>query len=365
MRVPMADLALQHKSLEPGLSDAVATLVDQSRFIGGPPVVEFEQAFAEWGRATSCVACANGTDAIAIALHGLGIGPGDEVITSAHSWISSAEAASQVGADVRFVDVDEYFHLDVQQVEAAIGPRTAGVVGVHLFGQPFDGPALRDLAQRKGLALVEDSAQAHGATLNGEPVGSFGQAATFSFFPGKNLGAWGDAGAILTQDTDLAATMARYARHGGLSKHEHLFPGINSRLDSIQAAVLLQKLPHVAAWNARRVEIAEQYLTQLKGVQDLVLPAVRPGAQHVWHIFAVRTSRRDELAKHLSRHSIDTGIHYPQALPDTPAYKDDAGTHEFPRARENAGTMLSLPLYPELSQAQRDHVVEQVLAFFK
>lgn len=358
MKVPFGDLVAQHAALQPELDAAVAGVLASSGFIGGPDVAGFEAEFAEWQGAQFAIGCANGTDAIYIVLKSLGIGLGDEVITTAHSWISTAEAITQTGATVRFVDVDRHYHLEPSHVEAAVTHRTRAIIGVHLFGQPFDGPALKSIADRHGLFLIEDSAQAHGAALHGDPVGSWGTAATFSFFPGKNLGAWGDAGAILTNDADLARACKVFARHGGLSKHDHEIPGINSRLDAIHAAVLRVKLRRVKDWNARRSELAEVYFDGLRGLDGIELPAVRPGSGHVWHLFVIQVPRRDALQQSLADAGIATGIHYPRALPFTRAYQPlGYRPAELRNAARNQERILSLPLYPEMTDEQALYVI--------
>lgn len=363
MRVPFNDLRTQYHLLAPALKDAVERVAKTATFINGPDVSEFESEWSSWVGHPWCVGCANGTDAIYIILKCLGIGPGDEVITTAHSWISTAEAVTQCGATPVFVDVDDYFHLDPHAAERAINSRTRAILGVHLFGQLFDAPALQALAAQHDLHLVEDAAQAHGATLDGLTPGSWGAAASFSFYPGKNLGAWGDAGAIVTRDKMLSEAFRVFARHGGTRKNEHLVPGINSRLDTLQAAILRAKLPHLESWIARRRSIAEHYLDAWRQLHGLRLPATRPGAQHAWHLFVVRSADRNELRRHLAAAGIETGLHYPRAIPCTQAYRESRH-HGIDHSIQNQESMLSLPLFPEMTDSQVEHVVDSVIRFF-
>lgn len=364
MKVPFGGLDRQHKALASELEDAVRKTIQSSAFIGGTAVEHFEEEFGAWTGSDEVVACANGTDAIFIVLKALGVGPGDEVITTAHSWISTAEVVDQCGATVRFVDVDEYYHINADLLRKAITTKTKAIIGVHLFGQTFNGPALSAVSEEFGLPLIEDSAQAHGASLDGAGVGSWGVAATYSFFPGKNLGAWGDAGAITTSDSSLARACRVYARHGGLKKHDHEIPGINSRLDALQAEVLRVKLPHLAEWTRRRRFIAARYLEALEGLEGmrgLVLPRVRPGANPVWHLFVIQVDDRHRIAGELAERGISTGIHYPRALPFTKAYASLGYTPaDLPQAWRNQDRILSLPLFPEMTDDEVSYVVQQV-----
>jgi dTDP-4-amino-4,6-dideoxygalactose transaminase len=293
----------------------------------------------------------------------LGIGAGDEVITTAHSWISTSETISQAGAKPVFVDVDEYFTIDVRQIERAITPHTRAIIPVHLFGQPADMDTIMDIAARHGLIVLEDCAQAHYATWKGRRVGTFGRVATFSFYPGKNLGAYGDAGAIITNDEELATRMRMFANHGALKKHNHLMEGINSRLDGIQAAILTAKLPHIHRWTRLRQEVAGWYDELLGDNASIATPKVRHGASHVFHLYVVKIQGRDETIKRLAASSVQTAVHYPVPLPLMPAYSHlNHSDTQFPVATANAGMILSLPIYPELSKSQAEFVVEKLLS---
>lgn len=297
-------------------------------------------------------------------MRGLKVEPGDEVITTAHSWIASSESITQAGGRVVFCDTDDVtFTLDPACVEAAITPRTVGIVVVHLYGQPADMDALTAIAKRHNLWIIEDCAQAHLARYKGQMVGTFGTAATFSFYPGKNLGAYGDAGAIVTRDAKLADWMATFARHGG--KGEHVMEGINSRMDGIQAAVLNAKLPHLAEWTKARQRIAARYEELLRGVGDITTPQTAPEREHVFHLYVIRTARRDALRKHLSAAGVDTVLNYPKALPFYPAYNYlGAEPCMFPVAYKNQSQILSLPIYPEMTEEMIEAVACHIREFF-
>ncbi len=365
VEVPFSDLYSQYLAIQHELDDAIKTVIRRSAFVRGPFVEAFEQAFAEVQDAAYCVSCGNGTDALYIAMKALGVGPGDEVITTAHSWIATSETITQAEAKVVFCDTDgASFTLDPRRVEELVTPRTVGIIPVHLFGQPADMDAICAIADRHGLWVLEDCAQAHLATYRGRKVGTFGIAGTFSFYPGKNLGAMGDAGAIVTNDASLALRMAMFARHGGLKKGEHDIEGINSRMDGIQAAVLNVKLKYLRGWTDRRQAIARMYLEGLRGVPHLNLPVTLPGREHVYHLFVVSHPERDRLAAFLRARGIQTNIHYPRALPFLKAYRYLGHRQEdFPDAWRNQSRILSLPLYPELSDEQVRWVIESIRDF--
>lgn len=355
--IPLVDLHAQYLTIKDAIDAAMRRVIGSSAYIGGTCVREFEEAFATDYGVQHCVSVANGTDAIYITLRMLGIGPGDEVITSAHSWISTSETISQTGAHPVFVDVDDCYTIDADLIEGAITPRTRAIIPVHLYGQPADMTRIMAIAARHNLLVIEDCAQAHYATWCGKPVGTFGVAATFSFYPGKNLGAYGDAGAILTNDSQLAERMRMYANHGALRKHEHQIEGINSRLDGMQAAILSAKLPHIHEWTRARQQVASWYQEALAAIPDVQRPRVREGATHVWHLYVVQVARRDAVAAELAAHGIQTGVHYPTPLPLLPAYhRLGARREQFPVAAANADRILSLPIYPELTRQQMDFV---------
>lgn len=358
--VPMGNLHAQYLEIKSDIDDAIARVIATSGFVRGPEVDAFEGAFAKAIGVEHCVSCANGTEAIYIAMVALGVKPGDEVIVPAMSWISTSETVSQAGARVVFCDIDpKTYTLDPEKLAACITDKTVGIIPVHLYGHPADLEPILQIADDNGLWIIEDTAQGHLATYRGKTVGGFGAAATYSFYPGKNLGAMGDAGAVVTRDAALAAHMTKFARHGGLKKGDHEIEGINSRLDSMQAAVLSAKLPHLRAWTNRRRAIAEEYCSRLSDVSGLELPSQAEWGEHVWHLFVVRTEKRDALAQRLKSAGIQTSVNYPRALPFLPCYS--AWNHEFedfPVAHKLSQQGLSLPLYPEMSQDQIDHVVE-------
>lgn len=364
MKVPFVDLHAQYLTIKPEMDAAIARVIAESSYIRGPHVDAFEQAWAKTLGVKHCVSCANGTDALYITMRGLGLKPGDEVITTAHSWISTTETITQAGGRVVFCDTDdETFTIDARQVESRITPRTVGIIPVHLYGQPCDMDAIMAIARKHKLWVIEDCAQAHLSRYKGRLTGTFGHAATFSFYPGKNLGAYGDAGCLVTNDDQLADWCATYARHGG--KGEHVMEGINSRLDGLQAAILNVKLPHLAAWTEARRAVAAQYDRRLKGVGDLRLPRIGPDRDHVYHLYVIRTERRDALKKHLGDAGIATVLNYPKALPFYPAYAYlGHKPQDFPVAYAHQSRILSLPIYPELSDEMLGYVTEAIKGFF-
>ncbi|WP_449394779.1 DegT/DnrJ/EryC1/StrS family aminotransferase [Devosia riboflavina] len=363
--VPFADLHAQYLSIKDEVDTAIGDVIRTSAFIRGPYVDRFEAEFAKVIGMDHCVSCANGTDALYIAMVALGVKPGDEVIVPAMSWISSSETVTQAGATVVFCDLDpETFLIDPASVEAKITDRTVGIIPVHLYGQPADMDAIMAIADRHKLWVIEDCAQSHLATYKGRQVGTFGVASTFSFYPGKNLGAMGDAGAVVTNDKTLADRMAMFARHGGLMKGDHVIEGINSRLDGLQAAILLAKLPHLVTWTQRRREVAARYTELLADVPGLTLTAVGSGRVPVWHLFVVHSDWRDELAAFLKARGIQTVINYPRALPFLPCYSRFGHTQaDFPVASALQGRGLSLPIFAEMSNAQIDVTAAAVREF--
>jgi dTDP-4-amino-4,6-dideoxygalactose transaminase len=365
MKVPFVDLGAQYQAHKAEFDAAFAEVIERTAFIGGEPVKRFERDYAEAYGTRHCVSCANGTDAIYVALKMLGIGAGDEVITTACSWISTSETISQTGARPVFVDIDDYFVIDTDLIERAITPRTKAIIPVHLYGQAAPLAPLEAIARRHNLHLIEDCAQAHFATWDGRRVGTVGAVGTFSFYPGKNLGAYGDAGALITSDDDLARRCRMYANHGALVKHEHEIEGINSRLDGLQAALLSKKLPHVAEWTRARQRIAARYDELLADVPGVTTPKVRKGATHVFHLYVVRASNRDALRQRLAERGIEVAIHYPRPLPFLPAYaRLGYAPADFPKAVAAQGEILSLPIYPEMSTAMIDYVAGTIREFY-
>src|SRR4030042_3217694 len=285
MNVPFVDLKAQYRSLKAEIDAAIQSVIDRAAFVRGPHVEEFERAFADKYAIKHCTSCANGTDAIYITLKALGIGQGDEVITVANSWISTSETITQAGARPVFVDIDpDYYHIDVSKIEEKISPKTRAVIPVHLFGQPASIEEIKAICEKHSLFLIEDCAQAHFATYNGRKVGTFGIAGTFSFYPGKNLGAYGDGGAIITNDDGLATKAKMFANHGSLRKHQHDMEGINSRLDGIQAAILSVKLKYIDEWNLARNKNALVYNRLLSAIDQIHTPKIRENAFHIFHL---------------------------------------------------------------------------------
>src|ERR1700712_3918970 len=365
MPVPYADLQLQYQTIKSEIDAAIAAVIRDNAFIRGPYVDAFEREFSAAVDIRHCVSCANGTDALYLALAALKVQPGDEVITTAHSWISTSAMITHAGANVVFADTDEAtFTIDPAAIEAAITPRTVGIIPVHLYGQPADMDAIMAIAQRHGLWVIEDCAQAHLARYKGQQIGTFGAVATYSFYPGKNLGAMGDAGAVVTNDNALAEHMTMLARHGGLTKHQHRIEGINSRLDGMQAAVLSAKLPHLPQWTKARRDAAKIYDAGLNQIEDVVVPAVAAGRDHVYHLYTIQHPRRDALAGYLSANGVQTAINYPAALPFLAAYSRlQARPEQFPNAHRQQGRILSLPMFAEITREQQNEVIELVRKF--
>lgn len=343
--VKFLDLQAQYRKLKPEMDAAIADVIENSRFIGGAGNSAFESDFAAYQQVAHCIGVANGTDAIEIALEALNLPAGSEVIVPANSFIASSEAVTRAGLRVVFADADPItYTLDIEDVRRRIGSNSSAIVAVHLYGHPCDMDGLRSLAVEHSLKIIEDCAQAHGAEYKGRRVGGLGDVATFSFYPGKNLGAYGDAGAITTNDEGLAKRMRMIANHGRTGKYDHQFEGRNSRLDGLQAAILNVKLPHLESWIQRRNELARAYLAGLPIVNDLALPTLPADGRHGLHLFVVRTSRRDELKTFLAELGIDTGIHYPIALPKLEAYAYLKQQDEPMFANRSDTTLLSLPI---------------------
>ena len=364
VNVPFADLHAQYVNLKDELDAAIAEVIRTSAFIRGPFVERFEQEFAQAMQRAHCVSCANGTDAIYISMHALGVKPGDEVITSAQSWISTSETITQAGGKVVFADIDATHTIDPAQIEAKITPNTVGIIPVHLYGQPADMSTIMAIAEKYGLWVIEDCAQAHLADVNGRQIGTFGVAATWSFYPGKNLGAMGDAGAITTNDAALARRMAMFARHGGLVKGEHYIEGINSRLDGLQAAILSVKLPHLPAWTKRRQEVAELYHGDFGEIEGVTTPLVTNDRTHVYHLYVIQHQYRNELQAHLRALGVQTTINYRTSLPFLPCYEHLAHRPEdFPVAHHAQSRILSIPISAEITEEQRQSVVAAIASF--
>ena len=360
MKVPFVDLHAQYLAIKAEIDSAIAEVIAQSAFIRGKHVDAFEQAWAQTLKVKHCISCANGTDALYIAMRGLGLKAGDEVITTAHSWIATSETITQTGGRVVFCDTQaDTFNIDPPLIEAKITKATVGIIPVHLCGQPADIDEIMRIAKKHNLWVIEDCAQAHLATYKGRLVGTFGNAATFSFYPGKNLGAYGDAGCIVTNDDALANWTATFARHGG--KGEHVMEGINSRMDGLQAAILNVKLPHLPAWTTARRRVAARYNELLSGIDSLTTPKVGSDRSHVYHLYVVASDQRDSLKKALTNSEITTSLNYPKALPFYPAYAYlGHKSADFPVAYRNQSRILSLPIFPEMTNEMVEYVADQI-----
>jgi dTDP-4-amino-4,6-dideoxygalactose transaminase len=358
LNIPFVDLHAQYLSIKPEIDRAIATVIAESAFVRGGFVDTFESQFASAVGVKHCVSCANGTDALYILMKGLKINPGDEVITTAHSWISTSETITQAGGKIVFCDTDaDTFTIDPKHIEAKVTSRTVGIIPVHLYGQPADMDPIMEIARRRNLWVIEDCAQAHMAQYKGRTVGTMGTAASFSFYPGKNLGAMGDAGCIVTNDSNLAGWCELYARHGG--KGEHTIEGINSRLDGLQAAILSAKLPHLASWTATRQSIAKKYDGLLRDAAQVRTPKITTDRTHVFHLYVIRCEERDALQAHLTMAGISTMLNYSRGLPFYPAYAHlGHKPEEFPNVFANQSRVLSIPIYPEMT----DEAIEFVAA---
>jgi dTDP-4-amino-4,6-dideoxygalactose transaminase len=361
MNIPLVDLNAQYLALKPEIDAAMERVLARSAFIGGEDHQQFEAEFAAYCEASACAGVGNGTDALYLTLRALGVGPGDEVITVAHTFIATAEAISLTGARPVFVDVrEDTMLMDPDALEAAITPRTRAVIPVHLYGQPCEMERIMEIARHHSLKVIEDAAQAHGARWRGRRVGTLGDVACFSFYPGKNLGAYGDAGAVVSEDEELVRRVRMLANHGRLEKYIHETEGTNSRLDGLQAAILRVKLRHLDEWNDARRRHAAHYLEALRG-SDLVLPVTRPCAEPVWHLFVIRVRERQQLQAWLKERGTATGVHYPLPLHLQPAYRQlRMPPGALPVTERLASQIVSLPMYPELTDEMVASVVDAI-----
>ena len=367
IRIPFLDLNAQYHSINEDIDRAIAAVIAESAFIKGKFVQQFEQDFGRLYGVKHVIGCGNGTDSLYIIMKMLGIGQGDEVITAANSWISSSETISQAGARPVFIDVHpDYYSMDEQLLENKITKKTKAIIAVHLQGQMCEIEKIEAICQKNKIHLIEDCAQAHFAEFKGIRAGLRGMAGSFSFYPGKNLGAYGDAGCIITRDDELAEKCRMYANHGSIKKHDHKMEGINSRLDGLQAAILSAKLPHILDWTERRISVDAWYQKHLAGISEIILPKLRPNSKHTYHLYVIRAKNRDGLKKYLEENLIETQIHYPAALPYLPAYKWLAHTPEdFPVALSLQEEILSLPIFPEMKEEMVQHMAAHIRAFYK
>lgn len=365
MAIPLIDLYAQYQSIKPEIDNAMQQVIRDSAFIGGPYLKVFEDAFAAYCNVPFGVGTSSGTTALHLVFAALGIGPGDEVITVPNTFIATVETIVQTGAKPVFVDVcEDTMNLDPTKLEAAITKNTRAIVPVHLYGQLADMDAIMEIANRHQLAVIEDAAQAHGAEYKKNRAGHFGTAATFSFFPGKILGAFGDAGMVITKDETLAQKMKMLANHGRVEKYEHEISGYNYRLDPLQAAILQVKLNHLETWLEKRREHAHFYNTCFENT-PIKTPVERVGNRHVHTYYVIRTQKRDAIETVLHQEDIATQVHYPIPLHQQPAFKKMGHKEgDFPVAEKTAKEILSLPLYPELTREQIQHITERVLSVF-
>jgi len=373
MHIPLVDLKAQYQNIKLEMDKAISDVLINTAFIGGTYVKEFEKNFAKLCKIKYAVGVANGTDAIFIALKALGIKEGDEVITAANSFIATSEAITAAGARVVFVDCNpKTYTIDVTKIEEKITPKTKVIIPVHLYGQPADMDAITTIAKKHHLKIIEDAAQAHLAKYNSklkgwQQIGDFGDLTTFSFYPGKNLGAYGDAGAVITNNENLAKKIRMLANHGRIEKYNHEIEGFNSRLDGLQAAVLNVKLKYIKKWTEERCLLANRYTELLKDIKEIESPTYDANKYNpVWHLFVIRTSKRAKLQSYLKEKGISTGVHYPIALPNLKAYTYlGHKPTDFPVASKYQDQILSLPIFPELEFEQQDYVVEALKSFFK
>ncbi len=363
-KVPFLDLKAHHDPIRQEIMAAMAEVIDTNAFAGGPFVARFEEAYAKFCGAEHCVGVANGTDALWLALLALGIGPGDEVITIPMTFMGTAEAITYAGAKPVFVDIEPVtYTMDVTQLEAAITPRTKAIMPVHLFGQCADMDPIMEIARRHNLVVIEDAAQAQGAGYRGRNAGTIGHAAGTSFYPGKNLGAWGEAGAITTNDTALRDRLRMFREHGQAKKYYHDVVGWNSRMDGLQGAVLSVKLKYLTRANDGRRRAAGRYNDLLAGTPGVVLPVAAPYAHHIYHVYAVRVENRAEIMQRLGDRGIGCGIHYPVPVHLQKAYANlGHGPGDFPVSEACADSFLSLPMFPELTDEQIETVAKEFKA---
>ena len=360
MKIPFVDLKKQYLSIKDEIDSAVNSVIMDSAFVGGKYVNSFENNFADYIGIKCCIGVGNGTDALYISLKALGIEEGDEVITAANSFIATSEAITMTGARAIFVDCnDKTYNMDINKIEGVVSGKTKAIIPVHLYGQPANMSEIMGIAKKNSLFVIEDAAQAHGAQYRNENIGSFGDCACFSFFPGKNLGAYGDAGAIVTDDKELARKVRMLANHGRVGKYNHEFEGINSRLDGLQAAILDVKLKHLDKWTQRRRAIANMYDEGLK--EAVIIPVFLPDVRHVYHLYVVRIKDRDKAKMLLEERGVSTGIHYPIPLPFLEAYKYLGHTPaDFPVSYSLKDDILSLPIHGDMEDEQVEYVIEQV-----
>ncbi|MGB5553844.1 MAG: DegT/DnrJ/EryC1/StrS family aminotransferase [Flavobacteriaceae bacterium] len=364
--IKFLDLEYQYGTMKKEMDAAIQNVIETSAFIGGEESNRFMNDFAAYQNAKHCIGVANGTDALEIALEALALPKNSEIIVPANSFIASSEAVSRSGYKVVFCDCDtSNYTISIKSLKSKITPKTSAIIAVHLYGHPCDMGALLEIAKEHDLKIIEDCAQSHGAEFKGKRIGAMGDIGAFSFYPGKNLGAYGDAGAILTNNDELAIKAKMIANHGRIDKYNHVFEGRNSRLDNLQAAVLNVKLKHLDAWTNKRIEIADYYLKHLAGIEQITLPVRASWARQVYHLFVIRIDQRDELQEYLKQKDIQTGIHYPIALPKLKAYEYLGHNEGDFKASSLDVKLLSLPIGEHITLSDAEVVVKAVKSFFK
>ena len=363
--VRFLDLKHQYQSIKPEIDKAIQCVIENSDFIGGKHVAQFENGFSNYVGVGYCVGVGNGTDALEIAIEALDMPIDSEIIVPANSFIASSEAVTRSGHRVVFVDIDtESYVISIEDLKKRITPKTKAIMAVHLYGHPCDMDELAKIAKEYNLYIIEDCAQAHGAEYKGKRVGGIGDIATFSFYPGKNLGAYGDGGAITTNNLELSVQCRKIANHGRTAKYDHDFEGRNSRLDSLQAAILNVKLKYLDGWIDKRIQVADKYLLELDGVEDITLPVKQDWAKQAYHLFVIRTNRRDELKSYLTEKDIQTGVHYPISLPKLKAYQYTKQANDQMFANASDTSLLSLPIGEHLTDKDIAHVINIVKSFY-
>lgn len=364
--VKFLDLKKQYESIKNEIDEAIKNVISETAFIGGKFVEQFEKEFANYQQAKHCIGVANGTDALEIVIEALDLPKGSEIIVPANSFIASSESVTRSGHKVVFCDCDEHnYTISLQSLKSKITPKTKAIIAVHLYGHPCDMDEIITIAKEHNLKVIEDCAQAHGAEYKGKRVGAIGDVGTFSFYPGKNLGAYGDGGAIVTNSDELAKKCKMIANHGRIEKYNHEFEGRNSRLDGLQAAILSVKLKHLDIWTNTRIKVADYYLENLKDIKNIVLPKREEWAKQVYHLFVIRTQKRDELQQYLKDNGIQSGIHYPIALPKLKAYDYTGQASEDFFANKSDVELLSLPIGEHLNMEDIQFVIDKIKGLAK
>ncbi len=364
MNIPLVDLKANYNSIKKEIDDAIHEVIDNTSFIMGKYLKNFEDNFAKFAHAKHVIGCSSGTTAVHLALIGAELNKGDEVITVPNTFIATTECISYIGCKIKFVDVDEDTSLiDIDMLEKSINQKTKAIIVVHLYGQMPDMKRIREIADEHGIFVIEDSAQAHAAEWDSNQPGYYGDIASYSFFPAKNLGCFGDGGAIVTNNDEIAEKMRLLVNHGRTEKYEHKIEGYNYRLDALQAAILNAKLPHLNKWTDQRRKHAKYYDNNLP--ENIELPIEKEHAKHVYYMYEIRVKKRNELMQYLKENGVNTGIHYPIPLHLQPAYeKLEHKKGDFPISEKLADEILSIPIYPELSKEQLDYIIENIKVFY-